>query len=424
MLANNIYRRTKVKNNEILELLIYSAYIEEQAKLEEHELSLFKEDVEYYYNEGINEVREAKKKKKKWSAIPNVLFLYLLAETNALGYTWQKQAEQTALNNANQLYRQATISLMQQKPLKMDSDEFKTILNNQLKQKVNINGDKISGSIDLQLIGMNNRAKVEGIKKEDKDAKARFLAVTDSHSTDVCQSLKDQTFYIDKENEFYRMYGETPNELRNMRIKCKGLILGLNLPPIRHNFHWCRSSITYINKDSYYYSAKYLVKNTFPYRDVLSKAKKYGKEHEGKVTINNYYDYEGERYTKEGEIKQDHNDREKEVANVIAKDLGADVELVPRFIKEDDVRTNDIKINKEDWEIKTIEENGKNTIDKAIREGKGQAINFVLDIVNKEVTYDELINHVTKLYKSYDRHWVKNLMIVRDGKVIGYFMRN
>lgn len=33
-LVNNIYKRTRVKNSEILELLIYSAYIEEQSKLE------------------------------------------------------------------------------------------------------------------------------------------------------------------------------------------------------------------------------------------------------------------------------------------------------------------------------------------------------------------------------------------------------
>lgn len=50
-LANNIYRRTRVKNSEILELLIYSAYIEEQSKLEEQEKQMMYEDVNYYYQE-------------------------------------------------------------------------------------------------------------------------------------------------------------------------------------------------------------------------------------------------------------------------------------------------------------------------------------------------------------------------------------
>ena len=50
-LANNIYTRTRVKNSEILELLIYSAYIEEQSKLEEKEKQIMYEDANYYYEE-------------------------------------------------------------------------------------------------------------------------------------------------------------------------------------------------------------------------------------------------------------------------------------------------------------------------------------------------------------------------------------
>lgn len=51
VLANNIYRRTRVKNSEILELLIYSTYVEEQNKLEEQEKQIMYEDANYYYEE-------------------------------------------------------------------------------------------------------------------------------------------------------------------------------------------------------------------------------------------------------------------------------------------------------------------------------------------------------------------------------------
>lgn len=56
-LANNIYRRTRVKNSEILELLIYSAYIEEQSKLEEQEKQIMYEDANYYYQERTKRSR-------------------------------------------------------------------------------------------------------------------------------------------------------------------------------------------------------------------------------------------------------------------------------------------------------------------------------------------------------------------------------
>ena len=78
LLANNIYRRTRVKNSEILELLIYSAYIEEQSKLDEYENLIMYKDANYYYEEGQKEVN----KKKKPSIIPMALFLALLDQPN------------------------------------------------------------------------------------------------------------------------------------------------------------------------------------------------------------------------------------------------------------------------------------------------------------------------------------------------------
>lgn len=78
VLANNIYRRTRVKNSEILKLLIYSAYMEEQSKLEEQEKQIMYEDTNYYYEEGQKEVN----KKKKPSIIPMALFLALLDQPN------------------------------------------------------------------------------------------------------------------------------------------------------------------------------------------------------------------------------------------------------------------------------------------------------------------------------------------------------
>lgn len=61
VLAKNIYRRTRVKNSEILELLIYSAYIEEQSKLEEQEKQIMYEDANYYYEERTKRSREEEK---------------------------------------------------------------------------------------------------------------------------------------------------------------------------------------------------------------------------------------------------------------------------------------------------------------------------------------------------------------------------
>lgn len=83
MLAKNIYKRTRVKNSEILELLIYGAYIEEQSKVEEKELNTFKDVANYYYKQGQEEVNKTLNKKKVVSVIPDAIFLALMNIPNA-----------------------------------------------------------------------------------------------------------------------------------------------------------------------------------------------------------------------------------------------------------------------------------------------------------------------------------------------------
>ena len=243
VLANNIYKRTRVKNSEILELLIYSAYIEEQSKLEEKEKQIMYEDANYYYEQGQQEVN----KKKKPSILAMALFLALLDQPNYSGFNWKQYIEATMQYNAQQIYKQLILNIQQQKSLEIDSNEFQIIINRQNNQKLNINNDKISGAVDLQMIGLNNLAKAEGIKEVTEDnSKVRFIAVEDDKTTLMCDSLNNQEFYINKENVFDRYYGETQKELTVQRIRCNGLVLGLNLPPIQHHFHYCRSTIMYL----------------------------------------------------------------------------------------------------------------------------------------------------------------------------------
>ncbi len=250
MLSNNIYKRTRVKNSEILELLIYGAYIEEQNKLEETELNIFKDVANYYYQEGQKEVNQTfpKKKRKSVSVIPDAIFLALLNMQNEKGYVWKQYVEAIIKYNADQIYRQMLINIQQNKENNIDDSIYQNIITKQQNAKLSINQDKISGTIDNELIGLNNLAKVEGIKSVAEDnSKVRFIATIDGNETYMCHSLDGQTFYINKENEFDRYYGETQKDLSIQRIKCFGLVVGLNLPPISHHFHYCRSTIIYNN---------------------------------------------------------------------------------------------------------------------------------------------------------------------------------
>lgn len=239
MLANNIYNNTRVKNSEILELLIYSAYIEEQSQLDEYEQNTFKEVITYYYQEGQKEVN----KTKKPSMVPEIILATILSMPNAKGYIWKDYKDGIIKYNAEQIYRQATIDLQQQKELDITNDIYQNIIKRQNNSRLNINGDKISGDVDLTLIGMNNRAKMEGIYSFDETAEVEFVAVEDKVTTKMCYSLNGQRFKVHDWNEFKR-YSKANDSI--VKYRCYGLVTGLNLPPIDDGFHWCRSSIKYV----------------------------------------------------------------------------------------------------------------------------------------------------------------------------------
>lgn len=243
MLAKNIYGRMRVKNSEILELLIYGAYIEEQSKLEESELNIFKDVVSFYYEEGQREVNQTLSKKKQVSVIPDAIFLALLDMPNSKGYIWKQYVEAIIKYNADQVFRQCVINIQQDKENNVDDDIFQNIIKKQQNAKLCVNQDKISGDVDLTLIGLNNQAKLQGIYSFDNHAKCKFVAVEDEATTKECHSLNGQEFFIHDWNEFYR-YSKTNDSL--VKCRCYGLVTGLNLPPINDGFHWCRSYIIYL----------------------------------------------------------------------------------------------------------------------------------------------------------------------------------
>lgn len=239
LLAHNIYKRIKVKNSEILELLIYSIYIEEQSNIEKEEKEIFKEDINYYYEEGQKEVNN----KNKASIITDALFLYLLSQAGVTGLNFEQWIELTLKYNADHIYKQVVIDIQQQKEPNIESSIYQNIIQKQENTRLSINGDKVSGGIEQFLIGWNNQAKLEGILKLDSEPIVKFISVNDDRRTQMCASLDGQYFKVHNWNEFKR-YSEANG--RMTKYKCYGLVIGLNMPPINDHYHFCRSTFIYV----------------------------------------------------------------------------------------------------------------------------------------------------------------------------------
>ncbi|MCI8618343.1 MAG: hypothetical protein HFJ60_08975 [Clostridia bacterium] len=244
-LAKNIYSRTRVKNSEILELLIYGAYIEEQSKLDEYEKQIMYDDINYYYSEGQKQI----KKKKEISILEMALFLYLLDQPLYNGYTFKQNIEVMIRYNAEQVYKQCLINIMQGKENDINDSIFQNILKRQQNTKLCINNGKVSGSMDLTLIGLNNKAIVEGIKLFDKNAKVQFISDRCDNVTPMCMNMDKMIFNVNDYNIFTRYVGTSIKDIRKEKVKVFGLVQGVNAPPINNFFHWCHSTVQYINEE-------------------------------------------------------------------------------------------------------------------------------------------------------------------------------
>ena len=111
----------------------------------------------------------------------------------------------------------------------------------QAKRILNIDNDKYSGGLDDAARATGNAAYTENTEEE-PDLQVRFIAEMDEKTTPMCRSLDGQIFNVHKQNTFTRYSAMAGNEIE---VTCRGLVAGLNMPPISDHFHWCRSTLTY-----------------------------------------------------------------------------------------------------------------------------------------------------------------------------------
>lgn len=240
---NKIYRKSRIRNNEVLDFLIFMCFLEERNKLTLYEEEMFHEISNEEYEKAQKEVYDLKKEDKKVTSISSNTYNKLLSSPNPKGYIWDEYILATLLFNSEQIYRQALIELKQNKVLDIANDVYQNILKVQRNRYLSIkDGEVTSGDLELQTLYLVNSSIKEGYIKADSNAKVRFIAEMDKRTTDMCETLNNQIFNVNDWNTYQRW---SAADDKMIVYKTFGLEVGANLPPINNHFHWCRSTITY-----------------------------------------------------------------------------------------------------------------------------------------------------------------------------------
>ena len=138
-----------------------------------------------------------------------------------------------------------------------------------------------------------------------------------------------------------------------------------------------------------------------------------------------YYKAEdGTKYNADGKhVILSPTTREKEVAEILGKVYGGQVNIIPRVNEPANIKTPDYIINNERFDLKEITGSGKYVIEGNIRKKKNQANNFIIDITNTKMDIKEIERQIASIYISKRYLWVDKIFIVKENDIIKAYKR-
>lgn len=115
--------------------------------------------------------------------------------------------------------------------------------------------------------------------------------------------------------------------------------------------------------------------------------------------------------------------KEIEVAKILGKTFGGIINLLPVVLHPKKIQTADYIINKQKIDLKQILGNGKNTLDTAISKKKNQSNSFIFDISNTNMSEENALLQIEKIYNAKNRTWVDMIILIKHNTVLKIFKR-
>lgn len=160
-------------------------------------------------------------------------------------------------------------------------------------------------------------------------------------------------------------------------------------------------------------------------KDITSEWQPVSLEKAKSVTDMTEYAVNGTKYAVDGSrVVLDYKPYEREVAEIIANKYGKEVQMVPRVLYPQHIKTADFKISGMFYDLKTPEGNGKNTIIDILKTGKGQSERIILALDKSPMEFKEVIRQVNSAFQSSRLAFMKEVIIFKEKSIIKVFRRN
>ena len=120
----------------------------------------------------------------------------------------------------------------------------------------------------------------------------------------------------------------------------------------------------------------------------------------------------------------DHDAHEKEIAELLEREVGGELYLVPRINEPQGIPTPDFLFHGARYDLKTLRGNSKNTIYNAVAKQADQADNFILDVTHCPLSEEDIYEQAAALFYSTHTKFIDTVVLVRNMKIIRVLQRN
>lgn len=150
------------------------------------------------------------------------------------------------------------------------------------------------------------------------------------------------------------------------------------------------------------------VPNSHPVQDLQS------------VTVN------GVTYQVDGDnVKLEYSPHEKEIAELLEREVGGELYMVPKVNEPQSVRTADYLFHGHYYDLKTLEQvpPGKNPIYNPVKKSNGQTAKVIVDVTIPDLDAATIEKQVDKIFWSRETRFVDEIVIIRGDKIEKVYKR-
>lgn len=223
----------KYSYSNILKLCVYATYAKAETKVYDESKQIFVVVANDCYKQAKKEIPHCP------ITIPDILsWSYISKWLNVLqlNCSYEEYLQSLTMTHSEEMFNKCVQAI--NSDVELQEEDIAKLIDKQRNRILNINEDKFSGAMETMSRTVGNKAYIDPFPNQ----KVKFVAELDSRTTQMCLSLNGQIFNTVDENKFKRYSDAQKTEIE---YNVKGLVEGINLPPIVDHFHWCRSTITY-----------------------------------------------------------------------------------------------------------------------------------------------------------------------------------